>query len=270
MSELSSAFRRSVDEGEHRLGRSLTALLATGAVGGIDVSLGVLGLLLVEEATGSALLGGLAFGIGFIALTLANSELFTENFLVPITAVVAGRPGPGSILRLWVGTAVGNLVAGWAMMGVVIAGLPHLKPAAVKVATHYADLGIGREAFAAAVLGGTIITLMTWMERSTDSVPAKLITAVSAAFLLGAGALVHAIVVSLVMFAALHAGAPFGYLDWLGMLAYASIGNIVGGVGLVTMLRLVQVGRTTVAEERHARGVDGSEPQERPTLRRTG
>ena len=270
MSELSSAFRRSVDEGEHRLGRSWTGLLATGAVGGIDVSLGVLGLLLVEEATGNALLAGLAFGIGFIALTLANSELFTENFLVPITAVVAGRPGPASIVRLWVGTAIGNLFAGWVMMGVVIAGVPQVKSAAVKAASHYAEIGMGREAFAAAVLGGTIITLMTWMERSTDSAPAKLVAAVSAAFLLGAGALVHAIVVSLVMFAALHAGAPFGYLDWLGMLAFASVGNILGGVGLVTTLRLVQVGRGTVSEERRVRGVDGTEPEARPALRRTG
>jgi formate/nitrite transporter FocA (FNT family) len=52
------------------------------------------------------------------------------------------------------------------------------------------------------------------------------------------------------MFAALHAGAPFGYGDWLRVLAWASLGNLVGGVGLVTMLRLVQVGRGTVENER--------------------
>jgi hypothetical protein len=52
-----------------------------------------------------------------------------------------------------------------------------------------------------------------------------------------AGAL--AIVASLVCFAALHAGAPFGYADWLGMFALAALGNLIGGLTLVTVLRLL-------------------------------
>ncbi|MCW2685886.1 MAG: formate/nitrite transporter, partial [Mycobacterium sp.] len=95
--ELASAFSRSVDEGCHRLERSLPELLATGAVGGIDVTFGVFALFIVEAATGNRLLAALAFGIGFIALTLARSELFTENFLLPIAAVVAHRQRPSAI-----------------------------------------------------------------------------------------------------------------------------------------------------------------------------
>ena len=68
-------------------------------------------------------------------------------------------------------------------------------------------------------------------------------------FLLAAAPLNHAIVVSLEMFAALRSGAPFGYVDWLGVFAWASLGNLVGGVGLVTVLRLVQVGRAKLEEE---------------------
>src|SRR3954468_16326334 len=82
--DLTETFQRTVDEGEHRLTRSWPGLLSTGLVGGLDVGVGVLGLLLVKEATGSVLLAGFAFGIGFIALTRAQSELFTENFLVPV------------------------------------------------------------------------------------------------------------------------------------------------------------------------------------------
>jgi len=91
---------------------------------------------------------------------------------------------------------------------------------------------------------------MTWMERATQSVPAKLAAAVSAAFLLVAGTLNHAIVVSLLSFAALHAGAPFGYAHWLSMAGLATVGNIIGGVGLVTVLRLVQVGHKRIEEAR--------------------
>lgn len=248
--EVASQFERTIAEGEERLNRRWPGLLATGAVGGIDVGVGVFALLLVQESTHNDLLSGLAFSIGFIALTLARSELFTENFLVPIAAIAAGRAGPVAVVRLWGGTAVTNLVGGWLIMAVVISAVPKLKSIAVESATHYTKLGLGWESFAAAILGGAVITLMTWMERGSDSEVGRLVAAVAAAFLLGAGKLSHAIVVSLILFAGLQAGAPYGYADWLGVLAWATVGNLVGGVGLITILRLVQVGWEKMAEQR--------------------
>src|SRR5947209_17448758 len=104
------AFDRSVEEGKERLERSLPSLVATGMVGGLDVGVGVFAMFIVHHATGNQLLGALAFGIGFLCLTLARSELFTENFLVPSNAVVAGEARWWSVPRLWVGTAAFNLV----------------------------------------------------------------------------------------------------------------------------------------------------------------
>lgn len=110
---------------------------------------------------------------------------------------------------------------------------------------------------------------MTWMERGTDSMPAKLVAAAAAAFLLAAGHLNHVIVVSLEVFAALHGGAPFGYADWLAAAAWAALGNAVGGLGLVTALRVVQVGADVIAEERQRPGDESraGEPSA-PTRRR--
>jgi formate/nitrite transporter FocA (FNT family) len=250
--EVRSAYERSVEEGERRLARTWPSLLATGAVGGVDISLGVLALLLVEEATHDPLLGGLAFGIGFVALVLGKGELFTENFLVPIAAVTAGRARLSSVLRLWLGTGVTNLVAGWLITGVVISGLPELRATAVRLASHYALSGLGWRSLCAAILGGAVITLMTWMQRGAESELGRLIAAVAAAFLLVAGSLYHAIVVSLLVFAGLHAGAPFGYLDWLEIVLFASVANIIGGIGFVTVLRLTQVGWKRIERERNA------------------
>ena len=262
--EVSSAFQRTIDEGEQRLKRSWPALLATGAVGGIDVGVGVFALLLVEHSTHNELLGGLAFSIGFIALALANSELFTENFFVPIAAVAAGRARAGSIAKLWAGALVTNLVGGWVIMLVVISAVPKLEATAVRSAKHYIDLGLGWESFAAAIMGGAVITLMTWMEQGSESEVGRLVAAAAAAFLLAAGKLNHAIVVSLILFAGLHAGAPYGFLDWLGVLGWASLGNLVGGVGLVTVLRLIQVGRAQLAEQRAHGDADEPEAEETP------
>jgi formate/nitrite transporter FocA (FNT family) len=248
--EITNTFQASVETGRQRLHRSWPSLLATGTVGGIDVSIGLLALLVVEHATGNRLLGALAFGIGFIALTLAKSELFTENFLVPVNAVVAGHAKVRALLRLWTGTLVANLAGGWVMVGLMMAAAPDLRSTALERAVHITDRGLNWSTLAAAILGGTIITLMTWMERGTSSVPAKLVGAVSAAFLLGSGTVVHAIVNTLEMFAALHAGAPFGYLDVAGTFAFVTLGNAIGGLGFVTVLRLVQVGSETVREQR--------------------
>ena len=246
---LQSVFHKTLREGEERLSRTWPSLLATGAVGGIDVGSGVLGLLLVLTLTGNEIAGALAFGIGFIALSLGNSELFTENFLVPIAPIVARRARIRSLLRLWLGTLMMNLVGGWLITAIIIAALPEVRPTARALGEHFVKGGVTSSSFFSAVLGGVIITLMTWMEHGTDSAVAKIIAAEGAAFLLAAGHLNHAIVASLEMFAALHAGATFGYLTWLGLLGWAVLGNVVGGVLFVTVLRLVQVGATTIQQE---------------------
>jgi formate/nitrite transporter FocA (FNT family) len=88
---LENAFTRMVDEGSQRLHRSWREVLVTGFFGGTEVAMGVLAYLSVVHATHSPLLGGLAFSIGFLALLLGHSELFTEGFLVPVTTVAAKR-----------------------------------------------------------------------------------------------------------------------------------------------------------------------------------
>ncbi|MDA8391986.1 MAG: formate/nitrite transporter family protein [Actinomycetota bacterium] len=250
MTDLASAFERSVDEGNMRLHRSLPVLLATGAVGGIDVGLGVFSLLLVRSDTHSVIAGALAFSAGFIALTLAHSELFTENFLVPIAALVARKATVGDLARLWLGTLSTNLLGGWVFMGIVMLGFPSLHATARSLASHYMDAGINLHSFATAVIGGTVITVMTWMERGSASTGGKIVAAIVAAFLLAVGSLNHVIVMSLVIFAGLAAHAPFGYLTWAEVAGWATLGNLVGGLGLVTVLRLVQVGGEKLKQER--------------------
>jgi formate/nitrite transporter FocA (FNT family) len=261
--EVEETFLDALDEGRRRLSRRTWPLLATGAVGGIDVGTGVLGLLVVESSTGDPLLGGLAFSIGFIALTMARSELFTEDFLVPVTTVLARQARLRMLLRLWGGTLVANLAGGWVFTWLVVRGYPGLEKAAVEAGAYYVDLGYGLRAFSLAMLGGAVITLMTWMQHGTDSMATRLVPAVTAGFLLAGGRLNHAIVNSLLMFAALHTGdAPFGYLDWAQTAGFAAVGNVVGGVGLVTVLRALQVPHK-VKEERAnpALGVPVEDPR---------
>ena len=251
------AVLRAIDEGRRRISRRTSALLATGVLGGIDVGTGVLALLFVEHETKSPVLAGLAFSVGFIALTLARSELFTEDFLVPVTTVIARQARARMLLRLWIGTLLANLVGGWLFTLLIMKGFPQWGATAIEAGAHYVQLGLGWKAFCLAVLGGTAITLMTWMQHTTTSTGVRIVPAVTGGFLLAGAQLNHAIVNSLLMFAALHTGhAPFGYLQWAQTAGFAAIGNIVGGLLLVTVLRVLQSPHTIKRERaRPALGV---------------
>ena len=260
--EVEDTFERTVLEGRRRMSRGWPALVATGLVGGIDVATGVMAMLVVEARTGNQLLAGLAFSIGFIALTLARSELFTEDFLVPVGAVIARQSRLRSLMRLWWVTAAANLVGGWVFTYLVVTGFSEVKQPAIEAGKHYVDLGLGWRAFSLALLGGAVITLMTWMQHSTESMGVKIVPAVTTGFLLAGLQLNHAIVNSLLIFSGLHTHqSPYGYLDWAATAGWAALGNMVGGVALVTMLRILQVPHKVMEDARNpAPSVEQDEP----------
>lgn len=231
---------RMVDEGAQRLNRTWLSVLITGAFGGIEVGVGVMAYLAVLHATHSDLLAGLAFGIGFIALLLAKSELFTEDFLVPITAVAAGEAGFLQLLKLWSGTLAANLVGGWAFMWLILRAFPQWAPTVTEAARQFVDVPFSLQTACLAVLGGSTITLMTRMQHGTKSEPVKVVAAIAGGFLISGMPLFHSIVDSLLIFGAIHVDPSFGYGAWLGWFGYTVGFNVVGGLLLVTALRLLR------------------------------
>jgi formate/nitrite transporter FocA (FNT family) len=139
-----------------------------------------------------------------------------------------------------------------------MAALPDLRPTAVETAQSYIELGFTWHALALAIVGGMLITLMTHLQHTTESDGIRLVPAVLIGFLLTLGHVNHAIVASIYNFAALISGAPFGYAQWGQMLVLAVIGNLIGGLGLVTILRLMQVPHKVVAAR--ADGPDSAQP----------
>ncbi len=239
--QIEEAFDRLVSEGRQRLDRPWLALVSTGLLGGIDVGFGILAYLIVKHETDSVLLAGIAFSIGFVALLLARSELFTENFLVPVTAVLARSGSPFGLARLWAITLCMNLLGGALIMWIVIVARPDLKGTATEVGLHYAELGVTGESFALAVLAGAVITLMTRMQHATENLGVQIIPAILFGSLLAGGELFHCVLDSLFMFGGMFAGADIAVGTFLMALGWSILGNMVGGIGLVTGIRLLRV-----------------------------
>jgi len=258
--ELHEAFDSIVEEGAERLHRTLANILITGLFGGLEVGVGVMAYLAVLHQTGDHLLAGLAFGIGFIALLLAHSELFTENFLLPIAAVVAREASAAKLAKLWIGTLLANLAGGWVFMWLIAQAFPQWHTTMMTAGEHFAGAPLTMQTAVLGILGGSTITLMTRMQNGTTSDPAKIVAAVAGGFLLAGLQLFHSILDSLLIFGAIQAGAEINYLQWLGWFGYTLLFNIIGGVLLITALRLVRT-KDLVKERRKQSPADPDAPR---------
>jgi formate/nitrite transporter FocA (FNT family) len=240
-----------LDEGERRLTRGWVGLAATGFAGGIDVFFSVLvlavtsaGLHEVLPESTAHVLASLTFGVGFAFITLGRAELFTENFLVPVGTVWAGRVKVRWLLRMWALTLVFNF-AGLALFAALFSVSGVLEPKTLQAAGTMADTLGERSALAAllsAIAAGTIMTLFTWVVSAAETSGARLAASLIIGFVLAAPSLNHAIVGFGEMSFGLFAGtAESGWGDLVRTVGLAIIGNLVGGVGLVFGTRLAQV-----------------------------
>jgi formate-nitrite transporter family protein len=241
----------SLDEGERRLARHWTGLAATGFGGGIDVFFSVLVLAIVSGALHEVLpeqtahaLASLTFGVGFAFITLGRAELFTENFLVPVGAVWAGRASIRRLLNMWVVTLVFNFV-GLALFAAIFAVSGVVKPQTLAAAGTMADTLADRSSLAAllsAIAAGTIMTLFTWVVSAAETAGARVAASLVVGFVLAAPSLNHAIVgFGELSFGLIAGTAHANFGDLCRVVGLAIAGNLIGGVGLVFTTRLAQV-----------------------------
>ena len=120
---------QAVDVGRERLGRTPLDIVITAVIGGVEVSLGCLASAAVVGAVlsaapgvglfGAPAIGGVVFPIGFLFVVLGRSELFTENFLIPVVAVLNGERRPRELVELWALSWLGNILGCVAMAALV-------------------------------------------------------------------------------------------------------------------------------------------------------
>ena len=241
---------RSLADGEVRLRRRTSVLAATSLLAGFHVMLGLLALVVatgalsaVMPAPSAHVLGALTFGVAFVFLTLGRTELFTENFLIPVSTVLAGRGSKRALARLWSVALVMNLV-GIALFAALLAAPGVLQDEAASAAGDLADTLLERSlgaAFLSAVLAGAVITLFTWLTEAAESEVTRVLVSIIVGFVLLAPSTNHSIVgFGEVLLGILTGTTPADALDLLRNLGIAIAGNLVGGVGFVTSARFVQ------------------------------
>ena len=242
-------YQRTREEGRRRLSRPLLELSATALVAGFDVAFGIVALgtasALTEKRFGTDvghLVGSLAFGIGFVFIVVGRSELFTENFLVPIAGLERTRASWLKLTELWLVSPLFNLLGGFALIAIVTTHgvLPD------GTGTPLEDLATGLDenglpaAFLSAVAAGALITLMTWLVEGSESMGIRIVCAWIVGAVLTLAALNHVVVATLELFFGIRYGAGIGWGDLFENVGVAAVGNLVGGLVFVTMTRFGQ------------------------------
>lgn len=246
----SEIFHRAVEEGERRLDQSLLELVSTGFIAGFTVVFGLAALGVVHALTepvlgeAAAVAGALAFALGLVFLVVGRAELFSEDFFDPAATAVSRRESGVAyrLLRLWSVTLALNLVGG--ALFALVAAVPGVLPeGAAHALGRVAEELVGRgpwAGFASAVVGGALITLMSFLLQASGGVGSRIAVAYSVGFLLAAGPFDHVVVSALHVFFGVLFGAPVGWGDLGVVIGLATAGNVVGGLGLVTLSHMAQ------------------------------
>lgn len=238
-------------------------LALLGVLAGAFIGLGALMFALIASDASlgfaqSRLLGGLAFSLGLILVTVAGAELFTGNNLLAM-AWASGCVSTRDVLRNWVVVCAANFVgaAGLALMvwlsGHTAANDGNVARSVIGMALAKAELPIG-EAFFRGVLCNVLVCIAVWMALAGRTVVDKAVAIVFPITAFVAAGFEHSIANMYIFPLAMLLGAPLGAADLAHNLVPVIAGNIVGGsvlVALVYYVIYIRPGQPT--REREAR-----------------
>ncbi len=230
----------------YELFRPAIALAISGVAGGLTMGLTALAPAIVTGELGmgtiSKFIASVVYPVGFIAVILGRAQLFTENTLYPVALMLAERRHLGSTLRLWAIVLPSNLVGAFlfALLAIRTGGLrPEYSSALITAGVEFARVPWAH-VYWSAVIAGWIIALVAWLVSGSHSITGSAMLIWFLAFIVGLGGLAHCVATSADVFAALlgHEVSWLRYFQWL---LPTFLGNITGGVVMVTLLEYGQV-----------------------------
>lgn len=248
----SEIFEAVCDTARDELHRPVLGLAFSAAAGGITIGISALAMALIEAVWGTGraanLLGAMVYPIGFIAVIIGRAQFFTENTLYPVVLVLSERR---QIKRaLWFGL----LILGGNLLGALAFAWLAMRSHALQPATAGALAAIGlraaafsdRHVFWSAVIAGWLMALVAWMVSASRWTTGQIMVTWILVFVIALGHFDHCVATSAEILAAVMAhGLPLGrYFHWLWA---AVLGNVAGGVVIVSLLNYGQVKAGTPA-----------------------
>lgn len=237
--------------GSKRLHRSVAGTEITAFIGGMSVCFGAVSMAWaaasvegsITSPSAAHMVGALFFPVGFIILLVGKSELFTENFFLPVTAVLERRGSLRDLLSLWSVSLIFNLLGGLVFAALISrGGVLADAPAAhlIDLAEHKVDYSF-TTAIVKAIFAGWLMTMLTWLLVAAEGFGSRLVLIWIMGTLIVLGQFNHVVISAAEVFIGMLLGADVTVVEWLQYnFVPALAGNIIGGVVFVTLLFYVQ------------------------------
>lgn len=248
--------RTVIEDGQSQLKRATPGLAFSGFAAGLNVPFGAVAMAVFAGLTGGRGVVPILFSpLGFLIVILGQAELFTAHTVSGVAATLKEFDYWRSLLRLWVVVFISNLLGTAFFAALVVYGkvLP-LSALGFLLDESNKILEFGFwSVVLKGILGGWLVGLMPWMVASAKDTVSEFFSIYALALLIPAAGLPHCIVGSSEFLISLFSGdvSVTQYLD--GFLIPTTLGNMIGGLGLVTLLNWGQVlgSKKTVSSENH-------------------
>ena len=233
-----------VEDGRKELDRASAGLAFSGFAAGLNISFGAVAMAVVGSMTGGiGLAAMLVYPIGFLIVIIGRAQLFTENTVTPVVVILSSRSRLPNMLRLWVVILVFNLL-GAGVFAATAYYAKILEPSAMSLLFEQVSTKLDYSFTTLAVkgiFGGWIVALIAWMVAASRDTISQAFFIYGLAFLIPAAGLPHCVAGSSEALMGVFAG-QFTWGDYLsGFLVPTTIGNILGGIFVVTLLNYGQV-----------------------------
>lgn len=234
-------------DGDEELRRPVSALAWSGLAAGLSMGFSFVAEALFRTYTPETpwrpMITNLGYPLGFLIVIVGRQQLFTENTLTAIIPLLARRnlATLWQVLRLWAVVLAAN-ITGAHIFAWVIGNTPVIHPrfhaALNQLAMEAADVSFGN-AILRGIFAGWLIAMVVWMLAATDSNRIPIIILMT--YIVGLAGLTHVVAGSVEALFLVMTGAK----TWLsycgGYMIPTLIGNVLGGVALVSALNHAQV-----------------------------
>ncbi len=234
-------------QGEEELDRPASALAWSGFAAGLTMAFSLIAEGLLRANLPSApwrnLLVSLGYPFGYLIVIVGRQQLFTENTLTAIIPLLARRDlaTAARTLRLWAIVLTANLAGAHVVAWIV--GNGHMFPSDVEQA--FAQIGQAAAnvtpgiAALKGIFAGWLIAMVVWMLASARGGHIAIIIILT--YFVGLGQFTHVIAGSVeVLYLVVAGSLPWNH--WaVSYFLPTLLGNILGGVSLVSVLNHAQV-----------------------------
>lgn len=193
------------------------------------------------------------YSVGFVLVVLGRSELFTEHTALAVLPVLGRRAGIRDLARVWGVVYAGNLLG-----ALTFASLVHVVGPRLGAVEPWALDAIARALveqqwwviLASAVLAGWLMGELAWLLAAGRDTISQVIFVWLITTAIGLVGLHHSIAGTAEVFAGVLVGLGVDLADFFRFLALATLGNAVGGVVFVALVKYGHATQTSPEEER--------------------